>query len=241
MDLFIGHTLGVLALGSGDPVSAIAALERVSRLRVARETRDQAIVPWAFDLVEAYARAGRSAAAAELLGRYATSADDYVGGLTERSLGLLAPREEMAAHFERALDAHERCGMPFERARTALVFGERLRRSRSRGAAREQLSIAEDIFQLVDAGSWLERVRAEIAAAGGLSAGTRVDAGRGTPPWAGSLTPQELQVAMVVAGGASNQEAASSLFLSPKTIEYHLSNIYRKANLRSRNELSVLV
>jgi DNA-binding NarL/FixJ family response regulator len=57
---------------------------------------------------------------------------------------------------------------------------------------------------------------------------------------AASLTPQELQVALVVARGASNQEAASALFLSQKTIEYHLSNIYRKTNLRSRAELSVL-
>jgi DNA-binding NarL/FixJ family response regulator len=79
---------------------------------------------------------------------------------------------------------------------------------------------------------WADRARTELAATGETA-----EHGRGP---ASGLTPQELQVAMVVAGGASNQEAAAALFLSQKTIEYHLSNIYRKTQLRSRSALAAL-
>ena len=122
--------------------------------------------------------------------------------------------------------------MPFERARTLLCLGERLRRSRQRGPARQHLRRALEIFEQLDAAAWAARARAELAATGETTT-------RGTGVVA-LLTPQELQVALVVARGASNQEAASALFLSQKTIEYHLSNIYRKTNLHSRAELSVL-
>jgi DNA-binding CsgD family transcriptional regulator len=246
MDPYTGHTLGLLALGAGDLDEAIRRLEGVRALPVAEQTRDQTIIPWAFDLVEAYARAGRAAEAAELLDRIAVpvrpdelGADqpagaraDWLVAMTWRCRGLLAPRAEMAAAFEKALAAHERCEMPFERARTLLCLGERLRRSRQRGPARQHLRRALETFEQLDAVAWAARARAELAATGETTT-------RGTGVVA-LLTPQELQVALVVARGASNQEAASALFLSQKTIEYHLSNIYRKTNLRSRGELAVL-
>jgi DNA-binding CsgD family transcriptional regulator len=241
MDLYTGHTLGVLALGEGELEEAVRQLEAVRELPVAKQTREQRIVPWAFDLVEAYIRAGRSAEAATLLGEIAVdepAADgigsrvDYLVAMTWRCRGLMAERGDVAAAFEKALAAHDRFEMPFERARTLLCLGERLRRGRQRVPARQHLRRALEIFEQLDAVGWATRARAELKATGEtLTRGTGVVA---------LLTPQELQVALVVAGGATNQEAASALFLSQKTIEYHLSNIYRKTNLHSRSELAVL-
>ena len=236
MDLFSGHTFGLLALGEGDLDEAIRRLEAVRDLLLAQQTRDQSVVPWAFDLVEAYARAGRTAEAQALLAEFAVDAEDrgadWLLALTWRCRGLLASREEMPAAFESALAAHDRCEMPFERARTLLCLGERLRRGRQKATARQHLRRALEIFEQLDAVSWAARARAELTATGEATT-------RGTGVVA-LLTPQELQVGLVVGRGASNQEAAAALFLSQKTIEYHLSNIYRKTNLRSRSELSVL-
>jgi DNA-binding CsgD family transcriptional regulator len=248
MGAYSGHNLGLLALGAGDLDEAIRRLEGVRALPVAEQTRDQTIIPWAFDLVEAYARAGRTAEATELLEQIAVpdtaesaqstessqDADpkvDWLIAMTWRCRGLIAPRAEMPAAFEKALAAHDRCEMPFERARTLLCLGERLRRGRQRGPARTHLRRALEIFEQLDAASWVARAQAELAATGEATT-------RGTGVVA-LLTPQELQVALVVGRGASNQETAAALFLSQKTIEYHLSNIYRKTNLRSRSELAV--
>ncbi len=241
MDLYTGHTFGLLALGEGDLEEAIRRLEEVRDLPLARRTKDQTIVPWAFDLVEAYARAGRTAEASALLEQFAVpepapgeSSGESHGlmALTHRCRGLMASRETMVAHFELALTAHDRCEMPFERARTLMSLGERLRRGRQRTPARRHLRRALEIFEQLDAVSWANRARAELAATGETAT-------RGTGVVA-LLTPQELQVALVVARGASNQEAASALFLSQKTIEYHLSNVYRKTGLKNRTDLSEL-
>jgi DNA-binding CsgD family transcriptional regulator len=252
MAQYFGHTLGLIALGAGDLDEAIRRLEGVRALPVAEQTRDQSIIPWAFDLVEAYARAGRTAEAAQLLEQVAVPDKipdaepdppdrppvedgrraDWLVAMTWRCRGMLASRAVMAAAFERALAAHDRCEMPFERARTLLCLGERLRRSRQRGPARQHLRRALEIFERLDAAAWAARARAELAATGETTA-------RGTGVVA-LLTPQELQVALVVARGASNHDAAAALFLSQKTIEYHLSNIYRKTHLHSRAELAVL-
>ncbi|MBT0767610.1 AAA family ATPase [Kineosporia sp. J2-2] len=233
------HTLGLLALGEGDLDEAIGRLEQAGRLPVAVHTKDQSIVPWAFDLVEAYARAGRGDDARRLLGTVAVDEapagcrSDLLIAKTWRCRGLLATgKAAIADAFEQALTAHDKLPMPFERARTLLYYGERLRRGRQRAEARTRLRKALEIFEQLDAPSWANRARNELKATGETLA-------RGTGP-AADLTPQELQVALVVARGASNSEAAAALFLSQKTIEYHLSNVYRKTGLRSRGDLSVL-
>jgi DNA-binding CsgD family transcriptional regulator len=122
--------------------------------------------------------------------------------------------------------------MPFERARTLLAFGERLRRAKQRAEAREPLTAALDAFERLGARPWAERVRAELRATGG-PAGTRR-----TSAVAEQLTPHELQIALLVAQGMTNREAAAALFLSPKTIEYHLGQIYRKLDVRGRAQLA---
>jgi DNA-binding CsgD family transcriptional regulator len=110
-----------------------------------------------------------------------------------------------------------------------LCFGERLRRTKQRAKAREQLQAAWKIFSKLGAHPWEERCRAEIAASG-----LRLAPARRAP--ADLLTPQELQVAQAIAAGATNREAAYRLFIAPKTVEYHLRHIYDKLGT-SRQEL----
>jgi ATP/maltotriose-dependent transcriptional regulator MalT len=232
MALYTGHELGLLALGEGDAVEAITHLEAVRELPVAARVREPAVVPWVFDLVEAYIRDGRPEAARDLL----TEQKEHTDGLwapaaAARCRALLAEPEAMEEAFRAALAAPGCAAMPFERARTLLCYGERLRRARQRAHAREQLHEALEIFERLGAKPWAHRTRTELRATG-----TTVGRSATALP---KLTPQELQVALVVARGATNHEAATTLFLSQKTIEYHLSNIYRKTNIRSRAELAV--
>jgi len=123
---------------------------------------------------------------------------------------------------------------PFERARTELAWGEQLRRSGRRTEARERLNRALQIFDRLGAAPWAERARGELRASGQsvLTPEQRAE---------DALTPQELQVAAIVAGGATNREAAAALFLSVKTIEFHLGHVYRKLGIRSRTELARVV
>ena len=118
---------------------------------------------------------------------------------------------------------------PFERARVELSFGERLRRSGNRQEARRHLRAALETFAAVGAAAWAERAEAELAASGARM--QKADESRG------HLTPRELQIAAAVAAGRSNKEVAASLFVTPKTVEFHLTRIYRKLGVRSRTEL----
>jgi DNA-binding CsgD family transcriptional regulator len=233
---YLGQLEGLLALGRGDVEEAVAILERVQQLPMSQEIHEPSIVPWAFDLVEAYARAGDPDAARALLEKVTPAPDDddrlWARAVAARCRGLLAPADQVMAEFGQALALHEQVGQPFERARTLLCLGERLRRERHRAAARGYLRQAMETFEQLGAVHWVDRSRSELTATGEtLTQASGV---------AGMLTPQELQVATVVARGASNSEAAAALFLSPKTIEYHLSNIYRKTRLKSRTDLAVL-
>jgi DNA-binding CsgD family transcriptional regulator len=127
--------------------------------------------------------------------------------------------------FAAALDQHDRVGDPFERARTLLARGEALRRFRRRGRARAALAEATGIFQSLGARPWLERATAELARTGHREAGA-------------SFTPTERQVAELVAGGRTNREVAEALFMSPHTVEAHLTRIYRSLGVRGRTELA---
>ena len=124
--------------------------------------------------------------------------------------------------------------MPFELARTRLCYGQRLRRSGRRVDARAQLGDALVAFNGLRAVRWAERVERELAGSGQTSR-------RGAALDRDDLTPQELQIARTVGAGASNREAAADLFLSPKTIETHLSRIYRKLGIRSRSQLALMM
>jgi DNA-binding CsgD family transcriptional regulator len=145
-----------------------------------------------------------------------------------RGLVLAAHGDLPAAHaeFDRALAAHDRLGWPFERARTLLALGGVLRRGKHKRAAREALQQALTSFDSLGARLWAARANAELARIGGRPAPT------------GALTATERRVAQLAAAGRTNQEVAAVLFLSPKTVAAHLTQIYAKLGIRSRTELA---
>jgi DNA-binding CsgD family transcriptional regulator len=234
---FAASSLGLLELGRGRHGQAIVHLERVGLGIAERGLRETSVVQWTPDLIEAYVRAGRSTDAEALLERFELAAVQtertWALATAARCRGLLSA-DAFEEHFLRALELHDRVPTPFERARTELCFGEQLRRSRQRVGARPRLAAALETFERLGAEPWAERARAELAATG--------ETLRPREPLAQKeLTPQELQVALVVARGATNKEAGAALFLSPKTIETHLGRVYRKLNVRSRTELARLL
>ena len=145
--------------------------------------------------------------------------------------GQLAPDDDAPAHFERALELHAQDRQPFVTARTRLAYGQRLRRAGERTASREQLGLAGEVFERLGATRWAERAQEELSRPARRSAAASM-------PEAEQLTPCELQVALRVAEGLTNREVAAAIFLSPKTVEHHLSAIYRKLGIRSRTELA---
>lgn len=141
-----------------------------------------------------------------------------------RVLGLTAP-DGAKECFARASRLHDGMDLPFDNARVHLSYGERLRRDGDRRNARNQLRIARDVFQDLDATPWRLRAERELN-------GTAESIGRS------GLTPAEFEVARVVATGVSTREAAAQLFLSPKTVEFHLSKVFRKLGVTSRAQLA---
>jgi DNA-binding CsgD family transcriptional regulator len=226
---------GQIELGAGNYDEVIATLEPAGRFNLERGLEEPAVAPWAENLAEAYLRVGRgreAEATLEVLERHAERTGRALAHAgAERCRGMLADDEQVEAHFQRALTWHDRVACPFERARTELCFGERLRRARRRSDAREPLRRALAAFEAIAATPWMDRTSAELRATGER-------ARRRTPETADRLTPQELQVAQLIAQGATNREAAAALFVTPKTIETHLGHIYRKLGVRSRVELA---
>src|SRR5262249_21670871 len=136
--------------------------------------------------------------------------------------------------FEQAISLYEEQPLVFERARTRLAYGERLRRAGRRRDCRTHLHTALGELEGLGAFAWAERARVELRATGETG-------GPREAPETERLTPQELQIANLVADGHTNKEIAARLYLSPKTIEYHLSNTYRKLDVHSRAELASIV
>jgi len=230
--------LGFLELGLGRLEEALGWLEPLALRTAEYGLREPGVVRSPPDLIETYVRLGRHDDAELALEDFDTVArkTERVSALAAaaRCRGLLAAEDRFDAEFEKALDFHGAVQMPFERARTELCLGERLRRARRRADARAPLRSALETFERLGAAPWSERARSELAASGET-------ARRRDPYAAEELTPQEFQVALLVARGATNREAGASLFLSPKTIEAHLGRVYRKLNVRSRTELAHLL
>jgi DNA-binding CsgD family transcriptional regulator len=226
------RALGRLELAAGRTAQAIGQLENVYA-RLARAGNWEANVSPAWDLVEAYARVGRVATAREIFAGAAEAMPPAFAGeqaVIERCAGIVADESSFAAAFERALELHASEPFPFERARTEQAYGERLRRAGQRKRARESLHAALIGFEDLGAAAWSSRVRSELAASG-----ERLRSGAASRE---SLTPREMQVALAVAEGDSNKEVAAALYLTPKTVEYHLTRVYRKLGLRSRADLA---
>jgi len=235
--VYAGAVLGLLNLGAGRVGPAIVHLERVARYARHDGLEEPGVVHWTPDLIEAYVRAGRFSEAGAALAVFERQADrtkrNWALATASRCRGLLASRG-FESHFQSALEHHQRTPMPFETARTELCFGERLRQDGREAEATGMLLSALTTFDQLGAAPWAAKARHELAAAGAT-------APRASTPATARLTPQEVQVAIRVSDGATNKEIAAGLYLSAKTIEFHLGNIYRKLGLHSRAALATLL
>ena len=230
--------LGFTEVSAGRPEWAIAALERAAQLERRGGMHNPAVLMSAGDLVEALVATGRREDALALIedleGRGDADGLPWAHIAALRGRVLLDDGDGVDALAARVLGWHDRLDAPFERARTDLVIGERLRRARRRSAAREPLGRALAAFTLLGAEPWANRARRELEASGGRDdeAGpSRLDA----------LGEDERRIALLVSRGMTNREVGEALFLSPKTIERRLGAIYRKVGVRSRTELARLV
>jgi DNA-binding CsgD family transcriptional regulator len=227
----------VIAMGEMRNGQAELALRRLAG--EARETLDGVGVrlgPLTVieDLVDAAlltATADAALEGVERLSAYArVSPDPLASALAARGRAQLAEGAEAEKEYRSALTFHEQDVDAFAAARTRLRFGEWLRRKGRRADAREQLYACLSVFDRLQAEPWIVRAREELRSTG-ETVGSRADV-------AVRLTPQEIRVGMAVAEGVTNREVASQLFMSVKTVEYHLGSIFRKLGLTSRAQLA---
>ena len=225
--------LGQLELGEGRPEAALRHFSECSAFleQVAIDDPDLSPLP---DMVDALVRVGRRDEARAVSEHYWQAAEakgqPFALARGLRARALVSGDAEFTSQFELALRHHDAASDVFERARTCLYFGERLRRTRRRVEARRQLRAALKVFDDLGASPWADRALAELQASG-ETARVRDDSHRQ------QLTPQELQVALTLAEGATTRGAAARLYLSPKTVEYHLRHVYDKLDIRTRDEL----
>jgi DNA-binding CsgD family transcriptional regulator len=223
--------LADLELGMGDPREALEQLEQLDPTPF--PPAGLVATP---DLVEAAVRLGEPERAQEPMARYEAwapvSRAPAVQGNLARCRGMLAETPEEAERwFQEALEIHSHGAPAFERARTQLTYGERLRRERRKTDARTQLRVALDTFEGLGTAPWAERARGELAATGETARKRNVET-------VDELTPQERRIAQLVAAGATNRDVAAQLFVSPKTVEYHLRKVFLKVGVTSRVELA---
>jgi DNA-binding CsgD family transcriptional regulator len=231
--LWTASALGLLELSLGDPDAVAEACEPVAQGFEQRGITEPVVTFCLPEALEAMIARGELDRAESLLdqfqdrGRELDRAWALATGARCRGL-LLAARGDLAAAEEavvESLSAHERIEMPLELGRTVLAQGKIERRARKRGRAKESLGRARAIFERLGAVRWAERAEEEIG---------RLGLRRSEPD---ELTEAERRVAEAAASGLTNREVATTLFLSPKTVEAHLSSVYRKLEISSRAEL----
>lgn len=225
--------LGFLEVSLGNHAEAIATLAPLTtKLTEAPEATEIIAASFMPDLVEALVHLGRLDEAeplVDVLERNGARLDrPWMSAVGARCRGmLLAARGDVHGALralERAMVEHDCLPMPFERARTQLVLGTVQRRWRHEQSGTASLRAASAAFEHLGTPLWATRARAELDRAGA----------DGTQP---VLTPSERRVARLTATGMTNGEVAERLFISPKTVEFHLAGIYRKLGIRSRAEL----
>jgi DNA-binding CsgD family transcriptional regulator/tetratricopeptide (TPR) repeat protein len=225
--------LGLLGLTTGDLESAVSQLAPAVAALDRGGHRNPNQIRVAPDLVEAYTRLGNKRVAAPVVASLESGAAQteisWTRAAALRCRGLVAEDDGTAlGAFEAARGIAE--ASAFERARTDLCYGERLRRAGRRRDGRLHLGAALEGFEATGAVPFAERASNELRASG-LTPRKREPTGRER------LTAQELQIARLVAEGKTNRDVAAILFVSPKTVEFHLTRVYRKLDIRSRTEL----
>ena len=189
------------------------------------------------ELVEAGARSGAHEEAAAALRRLeertGAVGTDWALGVQAWSRALLSDGQAAESLYREAIERLARSRIAVHLARAHLVYGEWLRRENRRVDAREHLRTAHEMFSGIGAEAFAERSRRELRATG-ETARSRTDETRGV------LTPQEAQIARLARDGLSNPEIGAQLFISPRTVQYHLHKVFAKLEITSRNQLSGL-
>jgi DNA-binding CsgD family transcriptional regulator len=226
----------VLANGLGDYDAAMAAAQRSSA-----HSGDFAGLGWwsCAELVEAAVRSGMKDAAVEAHRRICELAEasgtDWVLGVEARSRALLSDVDTAERLYLASIEHLRRTHMRAELARAYLLYGEWLRRERRRTDARAQLRVAHDMFETMGMEAFEKRARRELLATG--------EKARKSTPAHGveQLTPQEAQIARLARDGLSNTEIGGRLFLSARTVQYHLRKVFAKLHISSRNQLEIVL
>ena len=220
--------------GLGRYQDALAAARQVTD-----SPNDLALLMWGLvELIEAAARSGKAKLAADALDRLsqttAANGTDWALGVEARSRALLSEGEIAEALYRQAIERLARTRVRMELSRAHLLYGEWLRRQRRRLDAREQLRHAHKQFTEFGMEAFAGRARVELAA-------TSERSRKRTAETRDDLTPQEAQISRLAAEGATNQEIAARLFISPNTVDYHLRKAFRKLGVKSRHQLAAHV
>jgi DNA-binding CsgD family transcriptional regulator len=232
--------LALLDLGLGRYGAALERFELTASAPLRHYIQPILFAP---DQIEAAVRLGlpghAADRAAEPLARFAAWAgatgQPWADAVLHRCRALVASAPEAEDHYLRALRQHAVSGRPFEHARTALLYGEWLRRHRRGTDARAHLRAALALFDRTAARPWADRARAELRAAGEPTA-----PGASAPDQLTLLTAQELQVVRLAASGATNRDIAAQLFISPRTVSHHLYRAFPKLGVTNRTSLARL-
>jgi len=216
--------------GLGEYPEALAAAQRATAY-----PQDPGSLIWSSpELVEAAVRTGQPSAAHDvfelLSGMRGACGTDWALGIQSRSQALLTDDDGAEDHYRAAIDHLGRTLMRVDLARAHLLYGEWLRRRRRRTDAREQLRTAHDMFAEIGAAAFAVRAERELSAAGG-STHPR------SPARDHNLTTQEAQIARMAGEGLSNPEIATRLFISARTVQYHLRKVFTKLGITSRTQL----
>ena len=227
---------GVRHLARGQVDQAIASLEPVDAVRLRGRTSSDSLLAGRVDLVEAYVHANRGPEAAQVATRALRSLDALAphdpsaGGLRDRTTALLLDDDDAHAMYASAESSFAQARDTVQQARTHLLHARYLRRHHRPAAARDQAGRAAHLLQVAGADAWSEDAHAETTcgAHSAVPSGASLDV----------LTPQERRVAEAVSRGGSTREVSEALVLSPRTVEFHLANVYRKLGVHNRAQLA---